>query len=119
MATRRGAGGHETALEVAGAISGLRFAVEMRHQFLGITRDGHRLASMAAVMRCIYIALARARRCAVESCVIRLFCILAAYLDVFTNHYLQAKNQLPADVEGAAHQRLRALSLLVIKSKSI
>ena len=37
---------------------------------------------------------------------------LAAYLDVFTNHYLQAKNQLPADVEGAAHQRLRGLASL-------
>jgi DTW domain-containing protein YfiP len=34
---------------------------------------------------------------------------LDAYLDVFTHHYLQAKNQLPADWDGAAHQRLRAL----------
>jgi DTW domain-containing protein YfiP len=32
---------------------------------------------------------------------------LEAYLDVFTNHYLQAKNQLPVDREDAAHQRLR------------
>ena len=30
---------------------------------------------------------------------------LEAYLDVFTHHYLQAKNQLPIDREGAAHQR--------------
>ena len=37
---------------------------------------------------------------------------LEAYLDVFTNHYLQAKNQLPADVEDAAHQRLRGLASL-------
>ena len=34
---------------------------------------------------------------------------LEAYLDVFTHHYLQAKNQLPADTAGAAHQRLRGL----------
>ena len=36
---------------------------------------------------------------------------LEAYLDVFTNHYLQAKNQLPVDREDAAHQRLRGLRL--------
>ena len=30
---------------------------------------------------------------------------LEAYLDVFTHHYLQAKNQLPIDWEGAVHQR--------------
>jgi DTW domain-containing protein len=36
---------------------------------------------------------------------------LEAYLDVFTNHYLQAKNQLPVDREDAAHQRLRDLRL--------
>ncbi|MFZ2307889.1 MAG: tRNA-uridine aminocarboxypropyltransferase [Rhodoferax sp.] len=36
---------------------------------------------------------------------------LEAYLDVFTNHYLQAKNQLPVDREDAAHQRLRSLVL--------
>ena len=36
---------------------------------------------------------------------------LEAYLDVFTHHYLQAKNQLPPDLEDAAHQRLRALRL--------
>ena len=34
---------------------------------------------------------------------------LEAYLDVFTHHYLQAKNQLPAVLEDAAHQRLRGL----------
>ena len=38
---------------------------------------------------------------------------LAAYLDVFTHHYLQAKNQLPIAWEGAAHQRLRELSVLL------
>lgn len=34
---------------------------------------------------------------------------LEAYLDVFTNRYLQAKQQLPVDTEDAAHQRLRGL----------
>ena len=34
---------------------------------------------------------------------------LEAYLDVFTHHYLQAKNQLPANLEDAAHQRLHGL----------
>jgi len=37
---------------------------------------------------------------------------LAAYLDVFTHHYLQAKNQLPIAWESAAHQRLREVSVL-------
>ena len=36
--------------------------------------------------------------------------VLAAYLDVFTHHYLQAKNQQPLDLEGSAHQRLRCLA---------
>jgi DTW domain-containing protein YfiP len=36
---------------------------------------------------------------------------LEAYLDVFTHHYLQAKNQLPVDGDDAAHQRLRGLRL--------
>jgi DTW domain-containing protein YfiP len=35
--------------------------------------------------------------------------VLDAYLDVFTHHYLQAKNQQPPDWAGAAHQRLCAL----------
>jgi hypothetical protein len=35
---------------------------------------------------------------------------LEAYLDVFTSHYLSAKRLVPADLEDAAHQRLRALS---------
>ena len=34
--------------------------------------------------------------------------VLDAYLDVFTHHYLQAKHQLPPDLEGAAHAHLRA-----------
>jgi DTW domain-containing protein len=36
---------------------------------------------------------------------------LEAYLDVFTQHYLNAKQQLPLDLEDAAHQRLRGLRL--------
>ena len=35
--------------------------------------------------------------------------MLEAYLDVFTHHYLQAKNQLPIAWEDAAQQRLRAV----------
>ena len=35
---------------------------------------------------------------------------LEAYLDVFTHHYLQARNQLPVAWDDEAHQRLRALS---------
>jgi DTW domain-containing protein YfiP len=34
---------------------------------------------------------------------------LEAYLDVFTDHYLKAKQQLPIDGDDAAHQRLRGL----------
>ena len=36
---------------------------------------------------------------------------LEAYLDVFTHHYLLARQQLPVDMEDAAHQRLRSLRL--------
>ena len=36
--------------------------------------------------------------------------LLTAYLDVFTHHYLQARNQLPVAWDDAAHQRLRELS---------
>jgi DTW domain-containing protein YfiP len=35
---------------------------------------------------------------------------LAAWLDVFTSHYLSVKRQLPLDRESEAHQRLRALA---------
>ena len=34
---------------------------------------------------------------------------LDAYLDVYTHHYLQAKQQLPVEREGLAHKRLRGL----------
>lgn len=36
---------------------------------------------------------------------------LEAYLDVFTHHYLQAKQQLPVDAAGAAHQLLATLKM--------
>lgn len=36
--------------------------------------------------------------------------VLGAYLDVFTHHYLQARNQLPVAWNGAAHQRWRELA---------
>ena len=36
---------------------------------------------------------------------------LEAYLDVFTHHYLQAKQQLPIDGDDAAHQRLRSFKV--------
>jgi hypothetical protein len=35
---------------------------------------------------------------------------LGAWLDVFTHHYVQARNQLPVAWDGAAHQRLRELA---------
>jgi len=38
---------------------------------------------------------------------------LTAYLDVFTHHYLRARNQVPIAREGAAHRRLREVSLLL------
>ena len=41
---------------------------------------------------------------------------LAAYLDVFTHHYLQARNQLPVAWQSAAHQRLREVSGVVAAS---
>ena len=35
---------------------------------------------------------------------------LNAYLNVFTNHYLRAKQQLPVDVDDAAHKHLKSLT---------
>ena len=37
---------------------------------------------------------------------------LEAYLEVFTDHYLQARQQLPVDSGSAAHQRLDALRFI-------
>lgn len=34
---------------------------------------------------------------------------LQAYLDVYTHHYLQAKHQLPPDLQGPAHERWQGL----------
>ena len=39
---------------------------------------------------------------------------LEAYLDVFTHHYLQAKNQLPVAWDDAAHERLRELAVVAL-----
>ncbi len=64
-------------------------------------RDGHFCTSEVAAM-CLNLA---AEHLAEQA--------LAAYLDVFTHHYLQAKNQLPIAWEGAAHQRLREFSDLL------
>jgi DTW domain-containing protein YfiP len=36
---------------------------------------------------------------------------LSAYLDVFTSHYLRAKQQLPVDWASAAHQHLQSLQV--------
>ena len=36
--------------------------------------------------------------------------LLEAWLDVFTHHYVQARNQLPVAAESEAHARLRALA---------
>ena len=41
---------------------------------------------------------------------------LNAYLDVFTHHYLKAKQQLPVDLKSDAHQRLSALHPVPISS---
>ena len=38
--------------------------------------------------------------------------LLTAYLDVFTHHYLQARNQLPVVWDSELHQRLSALSAM-------
>jgi hypothetical protein len=36
---------------------------------------------------------------------------MQAWLEVYTHHYLQAKHQLPPDLEGPAHSQLRGLKL--------
>ena len=36
---------------------------------------------------------------------------LDAYLDVFTHHYLRAKNQQPVEWDGDAHRRWREIAL--------
>ncbi len=44
---------------------------------------------------------------------------LEAYLDVFTHHYLQAKRQLPPDLESEAHRRLRGLRMPHMPDKTL
>ena len=61
-------------------------------------RDDHFCTSEVAAL-CLAIA---GERVAAQT--------LAAYLDVFTHHYLQARNQLPIAWGGADHQRLRDAS---------
>jgi hypothetical protein len=36
---------------------------------------------------------------------------LQVYLDVYTHHYLQAKNQLPPDLQSPTHLALRVLAM--------
>jgi DTW domain-containing protein YfiP len=64
-------------------------------------RDDHFCTSEVAAM-CLNLAGERVAEQTLE-----------AYLDVFTHHYLQARNQLPIAWEGAAHQRLREVSMLL------
>jgi hypothetical protein len=43
---------------------------------------------------------------------------LEAYLDVFTNHYMNAKHSVPPDWGDGAHLRLRELGVETGESKS-
>ena len=64
-------------------------------------RDDHFCTSEVAAM-CLALA---GERAAEQT--------LTAYLNVFTHHYLQAKNQLQVAWEGVAHQRLREVCMLL------
>ena len=66
-----------------------------RYKLRRSRRDDHFCTSEVAAM-CLELA---GERAAGET--------LAAYLDVFTHHYLQARNQLPVAWDGPAHRRLR------------
>lgn len=66
-----------------------------RYRLRRSTRDDHFCTSEVAAL-CLELA---GERHAAQT--------LEAYLDVFTSHYLQAKRQLPVDMEDAAHLRLR------------
>ena len=68
-----------------------------RYQLRRSRRDDHFCTSEVAAL-CLELA-GEAR--AAET--------LDAYLDVYTHHYLQAKQQLPVEREGFAHTRLRGL----------
>jgi hypothetical protein len=69
-----------------------------RYRLRRSTRDDHLRSSEVAAL---CLALAGEQR-AGET--------LETYLEVFTNHYLNAKQSVPSDLEDAAHQRLRALT---------
>lgn len=70
-----------------------------RYQLRRSRRGDHFCTSEVAAL-CLHLA---GERVAGET--------LGAYLDVFTHHYLQAKNQLPVAWDDAAHQRLHDLSV--------
>jgi DTW domain-containing protein YfiP len=69
-----------------------------RYRLRRSTRDDHLCTSEVAAL---CLALAGELRAAET---------LETYLDVFTHHYLNAKQSVPPDFEDAAHQRLRALA---------
>lgn len=69
-----------------------------RYRLRRSSRDEHLCTSEVAAL---CLALAGEQRAAG---------ILEAYLDVFTNHYLNAKRAVPPDWDDAAHQRLRSLT---------
>jgi DTW domain-containing protein YfiP len=70
-----------------------------RYQLRRSRRNDHFCTSEVAAL-CMSLAGERAAEQTLE-----------AYLDVFTHHYLQAKNQLPVAWDDAAHERLRELSV--------
>ncbi|WP_394790242.1 tRNA-uridine aminocarboxypropyltransferase [Rhodoferax sp.] len=70
-----------------------------RYRLRRSTRDDHLCTSEVAA-RCLALA---GEEHAAET--------LDAYLEVFTGHYLDAKQSVLPDLEDAAHQRLRALAL--------
>ena len=70
-----------------------------RYQLRRALRDDHFCTSEVAAL---CLKLARDSRAAET---------LSAYLDVYTHHYLRAKQQLPVQVDGLAYARWRALGL--------
>jgi len=70
-----------------------------RYRLRRSTRDDHLCTSEVAAL-CLALA---GEQHAGET--------LETYLEVFTNHYLNAKQSVPPDLEDAAHLRLRALAM--------
>ena len=68
-----------------------------RYQLRRARRDDHFCTSEVAALCLQLVGEGRAAE------------ILTAYLDVYTHHYLRAKQQLPVDPEGMAYARWRAL----------